>query len=35
VQSLDPLRAAVATTRAEGVQTVLKTFDKLRSGCRG
>jgi hypothetical protein len=33
VTSLDPLRAAVAATRADGVQSVLGRLDKLRSGC--
>ncbi|HYN08859.1 MAG TPA: SH3 domain-containing protein [Vicinamibacterales bacterium] len=35
VQSLDPLRAALATTRADGLQSVLANLDKLRSGCKG
>jgi hypothetical protein len=34
VTSLDPLRAAVAATRAEGVQSVLGRLDKLRSVCK-
>ena len=33
VQALEPLRAAVAATRAEGVQTVVGRLDKLRSPC--
>jgi hypothetical protein len=33
VQALEPLRAAVAATRAEGVQSVVGRLDKLRSPC--
>jgi len=34
VQSLDPLRAALATTRADGLQSVLGQLDRWRAGCR-
>jgi Bacterial SH3 domain len=34
VQSLDPLRAALATTRADGLQSLLGRLDRLRSGCK-
>jgi hypothetical protein len=33
VQALDPLRAALSTTRAEGLQAVLDKMDKLRRAC--
>jgi hypothetical protein len=35
VQALDPLRAALATTRADRLQAVLDKLDKLRSTCMG
>jgi SH3 domain-containing protein len=35
VQSLDPLRAAVAATRAESLQPALTNLDKLRRSCQG
>lgn len=34
VQSLDPLRAALATTRADGLQSVLGQLDGWRAGCK-
>ena len=34
VQSLDPLRAALATTRADGLQALLSRLDRLRAGCK-
>jgi hypothetical protein len=34
MQSLDPLRAALATTRADGLQALLARFDRLRAGCK-
>ena len=33
VQALDPLRAALSTTRADGLQAVLDKMDKLRRTC--
>jgi hypothetical protein len=33
VQALDPLRAALSTTRADGLQVVLDRMDKLRRTC--
>jgi hypothetical protein len=33
VQALDPLRAALSTTRADGLQIVLDKMDKLRRTC--
>ena len=35
VQSLDPLRAAVAATRVDGLQPALTNLDKLRRSCQG
>ena len=34
MQSLDPLRAALATTRADGLQALLARFDRLRARCK-
>lgn len=34
IQSLDPLRAALATTRADGLQSVLGQLDRWRAGCK-
>ena len=34
LDSLNPLRAAVATTRAEHVEAALQKFDKLRGTCK-
>jgi hypothetical protein len=35
VQSLDPLRAALAATRSEHLQSALTNLDRLRRACRG